>query len=106
MTYRSEVVVRRAGQGVFPVDVLLRFEDGSEVRSRWDGTERWRLFVHEGPSKLVWAEVDPERVLRLDLHPSNNAKLVEPAGRLASVKWAGKWLIWLQDLLLTFGFFA
>ncbi|MDX1631716.1 MAG: M1 family metallopeptidase, partial [Thermoanaerobaculia bacterium] len=105
-TWRSEVVVRRSGQGYFPVDILLTFEDGTEVREPWEGRERWRLFVHEGPSKLVSATVDPDRILRLDLHPSNNARLVEPAGPLASVKWAGKWMLWLQDLMQTFAFFV
>lgn len=105
-TFRSEVVVRRNGEGRFPVDVLLVFEDGSEVRERWDGRERWHLFVHEGPLKLEHAVVDPERVLQLDLHPSNNSLLVEPEPPLAALKWASKWMIWLQDLLQTFGSFV
>jgi len=99
-TYRSEVVVRHDGQGVFPVDVLLVFEDGTRVREHWDGKARWRLFVHEGPSKLEYAAVDPDHVLQLDLHPSNNTRLVEGGGadaHLAAVKWASKWMLWLQD---------
>ena len=104
--YRTEVVVRRNGGGVFPVEVLLVFEDGSEVRHRWDGRYRWRMFVEERPAKLAWAEIDPERVLALDLNPSNNSRRLEPAARLPAVKWASKWLIWFQDLLLGYGFFA
>ena len=104
--YRTEVVVRRNGGGVFPVDVLLVFEDGSEVRRQWDGRYRWRLFVEERPSKLAWAEVDPDRVLALDLYPSNNSRRLKPAARLPAVKWASKWLVWFQDLLLGYGFFA
>jgi len=105
-TYRSEVVARRLGQGVFPVDLLLVFEDGSEIREHWDGRARWKLFVHEGPSKLHHAVVDPDRVLLLDLDRTNNSRLVHPAGHLAATKWASKWMIWAQDLLQTFAFFS
>src|SRR5690606_4746378 len=31
-TYRTVVVVRRLGEAVFPVDVLVTFEDGQELR--------------------------------------------------------------------------
>ncbi|MHC4816334.1 MAG: M1 family metallopeptidase, partial [Planctomycetota bacterium] len=104
--YRTEVVVRRNGGAVFPVDVLLAFEDGSEVRHHWDGRYRWRLFVEERPARLAWAEVDPDRVLALDLYPSNNSQRLEPRAALPAVKWASKWMIWFQDRLLGFGFFA
>ncbi len=105
-TYRSEVVVRRLGQGTFPVDVLLAFEDGSEIREHWDGLARWKLFVHEGPSKLDHAVVDPDAVLLLDLDRTNNSRLAHPAGHLAAAKWASKWMLWAQDLLQTFAFFG
>ena len=104
--YRTEVVVRRLGDGVFPVDVLLLFEDGSEARRRWDGRERWRLYVEERPAKLRHAVVDPERVLQLDLDFTNNSRRREPAADLAAWKWGSKWLIWAQDLLSTFAFFG
>ncbi len=98
--------MRRNGDAVFPVDVLLVFEDGSEVRHRWDGEYRWRLFVEERASKLSWAEVDPDGVLALDLYPSNNSRRLKAAARLPAVKWAAKWLVWFQDLMLGYGFFA
>jgi hypothetical protein len=105
-TYRTEVVVRRKGAGTFPVDLLMVFEDGTEVREPWDGAYRWKLFVEEGPSKLDYAVVDPDRTLLLDLYYTNNSKRLERAPRLPARKWGSKWMIWLQDFLATFAFFS
>jgi len=76
--WRTEEVVRRHGGGVFPVTVLLVFEDGSEERIAWDGEERWRTFVVEKPVELRHAVVDPERVLLLDVDYTNNSRVREP----------------------------
>jgi hypothetical protein len=104
--FRSEVLVQRLQDGVFPVDVLLVFEDGTEIRRHWNGRGTWKLFTHEGPSKLSYAVVDPERVLLLDVDITNNSRRLEPASALGATKWASKWMIWLQDLLQTFTFFV
>lgn len=104
--YRTEVVARRIGAGVFPVEVLMVFEDGTEERRFWDGRSRWQLFVHEGPSKLDHAVIDPERVLLLDLDASNNSRWRQDPGWLAPAKWSSKWLVWLQDLIQTFTAFV
>jgi hypothetical protein len=104
-SYRSEVVVRRKGDGRFPVEVLLVFEDGSELREIWDGAERWKLFVEERPAKLDYAVVDPERVLLLDVDYTNNSRLRDRRDRLPAGKWASRWMLWLQDFLTTFAFF-
>jgi len=103
--YRTEVVVRRHGDGKFPVDVLLVFEDGHQLRERWDGRQRWKMYVVERPSKLHYAAVDPDRVLLLDSDPSNNTQMRKPDGKLAATKWASKWMIWFQDRLSAFSFF-
>ena len=34
---RTTVTVSRRGDGIFPVDVLVVFDDGETVRERWDG---------------------------------------------------------------------
>ena len=52
------------------------------------------------------AEVDPDRVLLLDLNATNNSFTLQPKGRQAARKWSLAWLIWLQDHLLTYGFFV
>jgi len=104
--FRSEVVVRRFGGGVFPVEVLMVFEDGEEVRYRWDGRARWKRIVVEQTSKLVHAVVDPDRVLLLDVRPSNNSRVLETPDRGPALKWTARWLVWLQDLLTYFAFFG
>jgi hypothetical protein len=104
--YRTQVVVRRNGGAIFPVEVMAVFANGDTVRENWDGKERWKLFVYEKPSRLKYAVVDPERKLVLDLNYTNNSRLLQPAANLPARKWASKWMIWLQDLLMTFAFFV
>lgn len=102
---RTTVVARRIGDGVFPVDVVLRLEDGSERRWAWDGRHPWKAFDYSG-AVPVSAEVDPDRILVLDVDRTNNSVTVEPAASRAATKWSLVWLIWLQDHLLTYGFFV
>ena len=104
--YETTVVVRREGEGLFPVNVVVRFADGSEARERWDGTDRWKAFRFERPVRAVSAEVDPERILLLDVNVTNNSRALEPQAAPAATKWSLRWLVWLQDTLLTYGFFV
>jgi hypothetical protein len=99
--FRTTVVVRRYGEAVFPVDVLVTFENGDRVTERWDGRERWTMYVYERPSQVLHAQVDPNRVLLLDVSPTNNSRALRPQGRRAATKWSAKWLVWLEDCLLS-----
>lgn len=103
--YSTVVVARRYGEGTFPVDVRVVFENNQETRWRWDGRDRWKTFEIEHPSRARYAQVDPDRVLLLDLNYTNNSVTLEPKARSAARKWSLAWLIWLQDHLLTYGFF-
>ena len=102
---RSVVVVRRLGEAVFPVDVQVAFANGEKVREKWDGRDRWKRFVYERSSEAVSAEVDPDRVLLLDMDFTNNSRTTTPATDRAARKWTLKWMAWLQDLMLTYAFF-
>ncbi|MDQ3488045.1 MAG: M1 family metallopeptidase [Acidobacteriota bacterium] len=104
-SFRTTVVVRRLGEGTFPVDVRVLFENGEEHRWRWDGKDRWKAFEIDRPVRATSAHVDPERVLLLDVNITNNSATLAPAGPAAARKWSLAWLIWLQDHLLTYGFF-
>ena len=52
------------------------------------------------------AEVDPERTLLLDVNYTNNSQTLQPQAGDAASKWSLTWMVWLQDLLLTWAFFV
>ena len=106
LTYRTTVLVRREQEGMFPVDVRVVFENGTDLRWQWDGRDRWKVFEVDGPVRATTAQVDPDRVLLLDLNYTNNSSSLAPATRSAARKWSLAWLVWLQDHLLTYGFFV
>lgn len=105
-TYRTQVVVRRYGEGVFPVDVRVVFENKEDVRWHWDGRDRWKMFEITKPARAAFAQVDPDHALLLDIRYTNNSITLEPQSERAAGKWSLAWLIWLQDHLLTYGFFV
>jgi len=64
------------------------------------------MFVEEREAKLDYAVVDPERVLILDVDYTNNSYRIEDRSLFPAAKWGATWLLWLQDLLSTFAWFA
>jgi hypothetical protein len=99
--YVTELVVRRYGEAIFPVDLAVEFADGHKVMERWDGRDRWRLYRWERPAEGVLATVDPGRVLLLDVNGTNNSWMLPARNATAARKWSAVWFTWMQDLLLT-----
>jgi hypothetical protein len=99
--HRATVVVRRYGEAIFPVDVLIVFAGGERVTEHWDGKDRWKAYTYERRSPVVSAQVDPNRVLLLDVDYTNNSRTLEPKGGTAAAKWSMTWMVWLQDCLLS-----
>ena len=102
---RSTIIVRRYGEAIFPVDVLITFNSGEQVRERWDGRNRWVSYVYERATGIDNVVVDPDRVLLLDTNRANNSYTTKPSADAAAQKWMLKWMVWLQDALTTYGFF-
>ena len=105
-THRTTVVVRRFGEATFPVDVVTTFADGSRKTERWDGADRRAVYVYETPARATSTQVDPDRVLLLDVNFANNSHMAEAPTGTATLKWSLKWMAWLQDLMLTYAFFV
>ncbi len=103
--YETEVLVQRLGDVCFPVEVLIRFEDGEVVSERWDGRDLWQRFRYRRTAQVLSAEIDPSRKVVLDANFTNNSRYRE-AEVAAAVKWTVRWLAWLQHLLEMFAFFV
>jgi len=104
--YHSTAVVRRYGEATFPVEVLVTFAGGERVIERWDGKDRWKLYAYDRQLPVVSVQVDPNRVLLLDMNYTNNSKAMEPQGPAAATKWSTLWIVWLQDCLLSWAALA
>jgi peptidase M1-like protein len=102
--YRTMVLVHRKGDFIFPVEVLIKFDNGESVTEHWDGKDRWARYTYEKKAKLVSAEIDPENAVRLDKDFFNNSYTKEAdtrASRKLLYYWtwltqlAAQWLAWL-----------
>ena len=103
-TFRTTVIVRRYGEALFPVEVDVVFRNGERVKEQWNGRERWKAFTYDRPALADYAVVDPARTLLLDVNYTNNTYTTRPQADAAAEKWMLKWMVWLQDALLTYGF--
>jgi hypothetical protein len=100
--FESTVVVRRRGEFEAPATIALKFAGAPPERMAWDGRDRWKKIVLTRPTRLEWAEVDPDRRLVLDVNWMNNAKRVEPDTRVAA-GWSSRWLFWMQQVVAVLG---
>ena len=96
--YRSEVVVERLGAVLMPVDVQIRFDDGTGVTEHWDGRDRWKRFEYTGTQRVEWAVVDPNHTMPLDTNWLNNSRMRE-AGTRGLARIAPRWGFWFQNLI-------
>ena len=75
--FRTMVIVHRKGDFIFPVDVLIKFDNGESVTEHWDGKDRWVRYAYDKKAKLVSAEIDPEHAVLLDRNFFNNSYVEE-----------------------------
>jgi hypothetical protein len=66
--WTCDVIVQNTGTIHVPVDIALRFADGSEQRYVWDdrGRESWDKIELQRSSLLTEVVLDPENKLQLD----------------------------------------
>ena len=90
-TWTCEVVVQNTGALHVPVDIELRFADGSTKQLHWDdrGTGNWERFVVERSSRLVEVWLDPEGKIALDNPVAHHFRLAGEG--LPSLR-AGAWI--------------
>jgi len=128
--YANEVAVRRVGEAWFPVEMLFTLEDGARISAKpvntrdgvieyqftdsgdgrqwsdaWAIKDRWKKFEFTTGSKLVTAEIDPERKVLLDANLTNNSK-TDSIGVGGAVRWSSGAMHWVQAILQAFSFLS
>jgi hypothetical protein len=94
-------VDRAAGASPQPLLLRVEFADGQLVEVRWDGVTA-RSFEFESPTAYAAAHLDPERVMLSDSNLLNNDRFATPVTNVPIAKWAARWLIWVQDAMLSY----
>jgi hypothetical protein len=102
-TYVCEVVVQNPGVIHVPVDIELKFADGSTKREQWDdrGNGNWKRWIIERSSPLVEVRLDPDRKLML-APPVEYQTRINP-NRAASLRAAARIASWTQMLMQLVG---
>ena len=102
--FRTTVVVRRDGDAFergIPIETT--FADGDSIRDTWEGAETSRTYAYRSRARAVSAEIDPDRMLLLDRRRGNNGVTLDTApARTAATRWSARWMLWLEDALLTY----
>src|SRR6266540_2572823 len=129
-TYENEVAVRRVGEAWFPVEMLFTLKDGARISAKpvntrdgvieyqltdskdgrqwsdaWVIKDRWKKFRFTTGSKLVTAEIDPERKVLLDANLTNNSK-TGSTGVGGAVRWSTGALYWVQAIMQALSFLS
>ncbi len=99
--YRTYVTVERKREFIFPVDLEVRFDDGSTATEHWDGQDRWVRYQYDRKAEIVSAEIDPRHQVLLDRDNFNDS-YVKEANPSAVYKVRNIWIFgveWLSQLL-------
>jgi hypothetical protein len=98
-SWACEIIVQNIGRVHVPVDIELKFADGSAKRLQWDdrGTASWERFSIERSSRLVEVWLDPEGKIALD-NPTSHHYRIDGDG--AAALRAGAWFGSLAQTLM------
>jgi hypothetical protein len=97
--WTCEVVVQNTGTIHVPVDVELRFEDGSTQRSTWNdhGDATWQRIEVNHSTRLTEVRLDPDGKLQLDQATQHDLRV---DGDGAAGLRAGAWVAALAQTLM------
>jgi hypothetical protein len=95
-------VVRDATLLGAPVPIRVDFADGQSVETRLGADERMRDFSFESAAPWAAVHLDPNRTVLSDVNLLNNLRLASPSSNVPIAKWMARWLIWLEDAMLSY----
>jgi hypothetical protein len=100
---RVRVDVRHDGASSFRLlDVRADYAANGAAVTRWDGSSQARSFVFEAPSAPASIRVDPDSRNLLDDNLLDHGRVIDGTSNVPVLKWMSRWLVWLQDAMLTY----
>jgi hypothetical protein len=98
-----EVIVQSTGAIHLPIDIELRFADGSAERRQWDNRDgaTWKKLVIERSSRLIEVRLDPDGKIALDSPVTHAYRLDGDSG--PSLRAAARVASWAQTLMQLVG---
>lgn len=102
-TFECDVVIQNTGIIHVPVDIEMRFKDGSSQRERWDDKNggHWQRFHIERSSELVEVRIDPDHKIEI-ADPTTNAERIY-GDAAASLRAGARVSSWAQFLMQMVG---
>jgi uncharacterized ParB-like nuclease family protein len=94
---KAIVRLERLGDIMLPVDVLVHFKDGEEIRESWDGKSRYKDYTYYGEKQIQWVKIDPDDKIRMDVNFINNSLTIDP-DRVPLRRFSDKLISFMQFL--------
>ena len=91
----------RKGDFQFPVDLDVKFDDGSTATEHWDGQDRWIRYHYDRKARIASAQIDAHNQITMDRDYFNNS-FIEDTNPRAAHKLRNIWVFaseWLSQLL-------
>ncbi|MDP3025436.1 MAG: M1 family metallopeptidase [candidate division Zixibacteria bacterium] len=96
--YETTVEIRRNGDIMMPVEVLIELENGEKLKENWDGKDKWVKIKLETKAKIRSAILDPENKMVLDVNVNNNGLSTEPH-HWSNFKFFSDYLFWMESCI-------
>jgi hypothetical protein len=75
--YETQVILHRKGDFIFPIEAVVKFDNGESTIERWDGRDRWARYVYHKKAQVSSVQIDPAYQATMDRDYVNNSKLTE-----------------------------
>jgi hypothetical protein len=95
--YETQVILHRKGDFVFPVEAVVKFDNGDSTIVRWDGKDRWVRYVYRKKAQVESVQIDPTYQAPMDRDYVNNSRVTE-SQHGAVHKLATYWMFFTQFL--------
>ena len=96
-----ELLIERREEGIAPITIIIYTEQDT-IKLSWNGKDNFKRFKFYSKSRVVSAELDPQKENLLDINYSNNSYVMETK-YWGSLSFATRLFFWFQNALMIMG---